>query len=148
MVVSLCASGRVAPARNFIRVVDRPRVAPWDRRVWPIRRRESASAVPGILRRGHLGCELVPKYRLAATLRRDDDRYYVTVKGQSALVTFDEVPAPAGVERHYAVRAKGYYQRWSDDHGKDQTALADRILTEPLYGSRLLMSSWKSLKAR
>src|SRR5438094_6265116 len=53
---------------ELIRVVDRPRLDPRDRRSWPIERRESASAVPGILHRGTIGCELVPKYRVAGML--------------------------------------------------------------------------------
>jgi hypothetical protein len=81
-------------------------------------------------------------------LRRDDDRYYVTMKGQYARLTFDEVPARAGLSRHYAVSAKGYYHPWLDSQGKDQTALLDRVLTEPLFGSRAFMPAWKALKGQ
>jgi hypothetical protein len=81
-------------------------------------------------------------------LRRDDDRYYVTMKGQHAELTFDEAPARAGLQRHYAVRAKGYYHHWFNTQGEDQAALLDRVLTEPLFGSRTFMPVWKALKGQ
>ena len=80
-------------------------------------------------------------------LRRDDGRYYVTMKGQYAHLTFDDVPARAGLKRHYAVRAKGYYHPWFNVQGRDQTALVDRVLTEPLFGSRTFMPAWKTLQS-
>jgi hypothetical protein len=79
-------------------------------------------------------------------LGREDGSYYVTIKGQHAQLTFVDLPARAGLKRHCAVRAKGYYHPWFNTQGKDQTALADRVLTEPQFGSRTFMPAWKTLK--
>ena len=81
---------------------------------------------------------------VARFLRASDGSYYVTTKGQHAVLTFDAPPARAGFERRHAVRAKGYYHPWFDAEGPGQSALADRILTEPLLGSRTFMPAWKT----
>ncbi|MCI0330298.1 MAG: hypothetical protein L0196_05010 [candidate division Zixibacteria bacterium] len=85
---------------------------------------------------------------VASSLRRNDDRYYVTIKGQYAHLTFEEVPARAGRQRHYAVKAKGYYHQWFEAEGAEETALLERVLTEPLFGSRTFMPLWKARKGQ
>jgi hypothetical protein len=85
---------------------------------------------------------------VADRLRDDDDDYFVTVQGQHADITFDDVPARPGCKRHYAVVAKGYYHPWPSGEGADQSALADRMLTEPRFGSRTYMPEWKARHAR
>jgi len=82
---------------------------------------------------------------IARELSADDDLYHVTIQGQSADVTFDEVPIEPGMKRSYLVKAKGYYHQWYRGRGKADLALLERILVEPLFASEQYMVSWSKL---
>jgi hypothetical protein len=83
---------------------------------------------------------------VAHLIRGNDTLYYTTIPGQYALLSFDDVPGKAGMARSYIVKSKGYYHQWFEHEGKDQAALLDRVLTEPLLGSKIFMPLWKKLK--
>ena len=80
-------------------------------------------------------------------LAQDDDQYYAMMLGQSAKVLFDIPPAPPGINRTYILKTKGYYHQWFDSHGEDHVAEVDRILAEPMYGSKVFLPLWKEQKA-
>jgi hypothetical protein len=75
-------------------------------------------------------------------LAQDDDQYYAMMLGQSAKVSFDIPPAAPGINRTYILKTKGYYHQWFDSHGEDHVAEVDRILAEPMYGSKVFLPLW------
>ena len=85
---------------------------------------------------------------VAPLLCHDDDLYYVGIPDHYANLTFDEIPLEEEVQRSYVVRTKGYYLKWCEARGEDRAALADKILTEPLFASRLYMPLWRDVKSQ
>ncbi len=83
---------------------------------------------------------------VSGLLAKDDDQYYAMMLGQSAKVSFDIPPAAPGVNRTYVLKTKGYYHQWFDSHGEDHAAEVDRILAEPMYGSKVFLPLWKEQK--
>ena len=83
---------------------------------------------------------------VSGLLAKDDDQYYAMMLGQSATVSFDIPPAAPGVNRIYILKTKGYYHQWFDSHGEDHVAEVDRILVEPMYGSKVFLPLWKEQK--
>jgi hypothetical protein len=84
---------------------------------------------------------------VSSVLAQDDDQYYAMMLGQSAKVLFDIPPAAPGINRTYILKTKGYYHQWFDSHGEDHVAEVDRILAEPMYGSKVFLPLWKEQKA-
>jgi hypothetical protein len=83
---------------------------------------------------------------VSSLLAQDDDQYYAMMLGQSAKVSFDIPPAAPGVNRTYVLKTRGYYHQWFDSHGEDHVAEVDRILAEPMYGSKVFLPLWKEQK--
>jgi hypothetical protein len=84
---------------------------------------------------------------VSSLLAKDDNQYYAMMLGQSAKVSFDIPPAAPGINRTYILKTKGYYHQWFDSHGEDHVAEVDRILAEPMYGSKVFLPLWKEQKA-
>jgi hypothetical protein len=84
---------------------------------------------------------------VSSLLAQDDNQYYAMMLGQSAEVTFEIPPVPPGINRTYILKTKGYYHQWFDSHGEDHVAEVDRILAEPMYGSKVFLPLWKEQKA-
>ncbi len=83
---------------------------------------------------------------VSGLLAQDDNQYYAMMLGQSAKVSFDIPPAALGINRTYILKTKGYYHQWFDSHGEDHVAEVDRILSEPMYGSKIFLPLWKEQK--
>lgn len=79
-------------------------------------------------------------------LAADDAGYYTMLRGDSAEVSFDLPDVKPGLQRTYVLKAKGYYHQWFTSSGEDRAAEVDRILAEPLYGSKIFMPLWKQNK--
>lgn len=84
---------------------------------------------------------------VGALIRNEDSRYLTTLPGDTTNVEYQAVPETAGMKRYYMLKSKGYYHLWIDSEGKDQAELHNRILTEPLYGSKVFMQQWKEIRA-
>jgi hypothetical protein len=83
---------------------------------------------------------------VSALLSQDDRQYYAMMLGESAKVSFDIPPVAPGINRTYVLKTKGYYHQWFDSHGEDHVAEVDRILAEPMYGSKIFLPLWKDQK--
>jgi hypothetical protein len=81
-------------------------------------------------------------------LSNPDEQYYTTVPGQFANMTFKDLPRRPGFERSYVLKTRGFYYEWIDSKGPGQTELLERILNEPLYGSKVLMTEWMKNRGR
>ncbi len=79
-------------------------------------------------------------------LAKDDNQYFAMILGESARLSFDVPPVDSTMKRTYILKSKGYYHQWFDSHGEDQAAEVDRILTEPMYGSKVFLPLWKEQK--
>ena len=76
-------------------------------------------------------------------LAKDDNQYYAMILGESARLSFDVPPVDSTMKRTYILKSKGYYHQWFDSHGEDHVAEVDRILAEPMYGSKVFLPLWK-----
>jgi hypothetical protein len=85
---------------------------------------------------------------VAELLSTSDEKYYVTISDQYADLTFRDVPLQPGTERSYVVKTKGFYIEWFKANGPANNELVERILTEPSYGSKVLMGKWLSERNR
>jgi hypothetical protein len=83
---------------------------------------------------------------VAALLRASDDRYYTTINDQYATLTFVDANRQQNTQRTYVVRTRGFYYQWLNADGRAQHAMVNRILTDPSFGRKTLMSRW--LQAR
>ena len=83
---------------------------------------------------------------VAPLLSQVDNRYYSTVPGQSADLTFRDVPTVAGRTRTYIVSSRGFYHLWTAPGPADQRDLVQKILAEPGYGATLYLPTWKNLQ--
>jgi hypothetical protein len=81
---------------------------------------------------------------IAATplLSSDDKDYLRTITDQWVDLTFDTVATQAGTSRSYILQTTGHYFGWFGQDEKDNSMIANRILTEPLYGSTLYFKDW------
>jgi hypothetical protein len=70
----------------------------------------------------------------------------VTLRAQRALLSIRAPPDTPGQCRFLFVKAKGYYHQLFSPTGEDQTAMLEKILTEPQLGGKLLMTKWKNEK--
>lgn len=80
---------------------------------------------------------------VAQLLTSSDTIYYTTFPGQYATLKFKEVAGTPGSTRSFVLKTKGYYHQWIDAAGPDNREMVERILTEPLYGSKVFMPKWK-----
>jgi len=77
---------------------------------------------------------------LSAVLALSDGAYYTALEGDRVELEFRVPPGPAaGWERTVLARATGFYHLHVRGEGPAQTALSERILTEPLFGNRYLL---------
>ena len=83
---------------------------------------------------------------VAPLLISSDTIYYTTFPGQYATLRFKEVAGTPESKRSFVLKTKGYYHQWIDAAGPDNKEMVERILTEPLYGSKVLMPKWKESK--
>ncbi len=81
-------------------------------------------------------------------LAASDERYYTTVNGQYAELVFADVPVRRSTQRSYVVRTKGFYYQWLTSEGAAQGELVERILSEPLFGTKVLMPQWIKERAQ
>jgi hypothetical protein len=79
-------------------------------------------------------------------LKRDDDKYYTTIQGEIAQLAFAVPPSQPGSQSTFVLKTKGFYHEWFTQSGKDQTALLEKILEDPLLGAKLYMAKWREVK--
>jgi hypothetical protein len=81
---------------------------------------------------------------IAATplLSSDDKGYFRTITDQWVDLIFDTVATQDGMHRSYILQTTGHYFGWFGQDEKDNSVIANRILTEPLYGSKLYFNDW------
>jgi len=84
---------------------------------------------------------------VAPLLSKADNSYYATLPGDYAYLKFTEIPPVPGKQRFYVLESEGYYHQWYEKGEKDQTNVIERIINDPPYGSRMLLSAWKAAKA-
>ncbi|MCM2272617.1 MAG: hypothetical protein NDJ18_08710 [candidate division Zixibacteria bacterium] len=75
-------------------------------------------------------------------LASDDSQYLRTTTDQWVNLSFDTVATRGGMSRSYVLQTRGHYFGWYGQDDIDNSAIADRILTEPLYGSKLYFKDW------
>lgn len=80
---------------------------------------------------------------VADLLNVRDERYYATVNDQYADIVFVDTPRNINLERTYVVNTTGYYYQWLDADGTADHELVERILTEPMFGAKLLLPQWE-----
>ncbi len=83
---------------------------------------------------------------VTALLQDDDNRYYTTIKEQSAMLTFEAPPVNEAMTRMFVLKTKGYYHQWFEGSGEFQASTIEKILTQPMYGSKKYMPIWRALK--
>ncbi len=76
-------------------------------------------------------------------IARPDSAYYVTVNGEQANICFPVPTEPRGQLRTVIAMTQGFYNQWTMKGEESQPMLVDRILSEPFYGSRILIPLWK-----
>ncbi len=83
----------------------------------------------------------------APLLASDDSQYFRTITDQWVNLSFDTVATRAGMSRSYVLQTRGHYFGWYGQDDIDNSAIADRILTEPLYGSKLYFKDWLATRS-
>jgi hypothetical protein len=71
-----------------------------------------------------------------------DSAYYVTINGEYANISFPVPHETPGFLRTVIAKTRGFYNQWSMPGDKPQPEVVGRILSEPLYSSRLLIPLW------
>ncbi len=84
---------------------------------------------------------------LTAILASEDGRYYASVQGGAAEIEF-AVPggAPNNWARSVILKSRGFYYVYVPHSGPSQSALADRMLDEPLWGNRYVLEQWRATR--
>ena len=77
---------------------------------------------------------------------KSDAQYYSTLPGDYAVMTFDAVDKPDKREQTILLKSAGYYYSWINENSEDDQQLVDRILTEPLFGNRLHLKEWETIR--
>ena len=75
-------------------------------------------------------------------ISKADSSYYVTVNGDRASLRFAVPPEKPGRSRTIIAKTRGFYYQWALTNEKSQSLVVDRVLTEPFYGSKLLIPTW------
>ncbi len=75
-------------------------------------------------------------------LAKSDSAYYVTVNGEFADIEFSVPQKQQGLARTVIAKTQGFYNQWGLGNEEEQPELVERILTEPLFGSKLLIPLW------
>lgn len=76
-----------------------------------------------------------------------DEQYYVTVRGGVADIEFAVPDGPDGnLTRSVILKSRGFYYMYVPHSGPSQSALADRILDEPLVGNRYILEQWQAAR--
>ncbi|UCC43161.1 MAG: hypothetical protein JSU65_08395 [Candidatus Zixiibacteriota bacterium] len=76
-------------------------------------------------------------------LNQIDTLYYSALPGDFALLSYEAVPEKEGVQRSFALKSTGYYYTWIEEDDKDSRDMVERILNEPLLGSRIYLKDWR-----
>jgi hypothetical protein len=79
---------------------------------------------------------------VTALLETRDGAYYVTTGGMVADVSFEAPPVAQGLTRTVLGATTGFYHQWHTTEAAPAPGASERIMDEPLYGSRLLMGEW------
>lgn len=77
-------------------------------------------------------------------LAQRDDRYLMTMPGDSMVLSYPVPPTGSGMHRTCFVRAAGYYHHWSSFAGSDNSLEVERIVGTPGYGARKYLPLWFS----
>lgn len=85
---------------------------------------------------------------VTALLETRDGRYYVTTGGMFAEMTFEAPPVAPGLVRTVLGATTGFYHQWHTTAAAPVPGASERIMDEPLYGSRLLMGEWLKVRDR
>ena len=86
---------------------------------------------------------------LAGILASADGAYYTALEGDRVELEFLAPPPPrAGSARTVLARSTGFYHTGTRAGGPAQTQLTERILTEPLFGSRYLIEQLRLAAAQ
>ncbi len=75
-------------------------------------------------------------------IAESDSAYYVTINGEQAEISFPVLTESLGLSRSVIAKTKGFYNQWTLHGDKPEPELVDRILNEPLFGSKLLIPLW------
>jgi len=82
-------------------------------------------------------------------LASSDSLYYGSLPGEYARITYDTVAPNLGMERSFMMESRGYYYEWTRPGQQEiSRETVERILTEPLYGSRIFLPRWREIKAQ
>ncbi|UCG87958.1 MAG: hypothetical protein JSW71_05280 [Gemmatimonadota bacterium] len=80
-------------------------------------------------------------------LASEDGRYYASVDGGVAEIEFAVPRLPSGdMARSVILKSRGFYYIHVPHGGPSQSALADRILDEPLVGNRYILERWRTMR--
>lgn len=85
---------------------------------------------------------------VTSLLESRDGTYYVTTGGMFADVTFEAPPVAPGLVRTVLGATTGFYHQWHTAAAAPEPGASERIMDEPLYGSRLLMGEWLKVRDR
>ena len=75
-------------------------------------------------------------------IAKSDSAYYVTINGEFANIKFLAPPKVTGFVRTVIAKTQGFYNQWGLQGEKFQPEVVERILSEPLYGSKILIPLW------
>jgi len=77
---------------------------------------------------------------LTEVLAEADGAYFTALEGDTVSIVFDAPPEPpVGTRRTIMARTTGFYHIRTSSVGPSQQSVAERILTEPLFGNRYLL---------
>lgn len=81
-------------------------------------------------------------------ISESDLAYYVTICGEYANIRFTVPPKNPELARTVIAKTRGFYNQWSTPVKNPQPKVVERILNEPLYGSKLLIPLWLKENAK
>jgi hypothetical protein len=82
-------------------------------------------------------------------LATSDSLYYRSLYGEYAQLVYETVARNPEMERSIVMKSRGYYYRWARSNEDEVSReMVERVLTEPLYGNRILLPRWREVKAQ
>jgi hypothetical protein len=84
---------------------------------------------------------------VAEMISNPDSLYYSMLPGDYALLSFGEVPQSKDMDRTFLLKSQGFYYPWIAPGENYDSTTVDRIINEPFFGTRLLMSEWSKSKS-
>ena len=79
---------------------------------------------------------------ISSLIAESDSAYYITMNGEKADISFSVPKKAPELCRTVIAKTKGFYNQWVLQNEMPQPQIVDRILTEPLYGSKFLIPLW------